>query len=155
MIGSRPNIYWRIVWRYISPVLITVLLLSTLIRNFTRQTVYKVYNKSTGVMDEAPYPWYTGVIAALLIFSSVLCIPGVAILRKCGCLKYDRAKANASETGGHTSSTMAFIRSTSTVADDNDSGHNSEEVIPEETECLNGEPKRIKVTLFDNDESPI
>lgn len=106
-------------------------------------------------MEEANYPWYTGVIAAILIFSSVLCIPGVAILRKMGCLKYDHAKAGTAETGGHTSSTMAFIRSTSTVADDNDSGHNSEEVIPEETECLNGEPKHTKVSLFDDNESPI
>ena len=71
------------------------------------------------------YPWFGGLLAAILVFSAVGCIPGVAILRKLRILNWDYAKQEQAETGGYTQSTAAFIRSVSSV----DSGHNSDEVV--------------------------
>ena len=78
-------------------------------------------------MEGKPYPWYAGMTCALLVLSSVLFMPGVAILRKLGILKYDRAKAAAADTHGHTVSTARFLGSTlSTRSEDRDSGLNSD-----------------------------
>ena len=85
------------------------------------------------VVVQASYPWWGGVIAAFLVFSSVLCIPGVAILRKLGFLRFsgggDYAKNIQAETAGHTTSTTAFLK----TGEDDDSGHNSDELNAEDT----------------------
>ena len=76
-------------------------------------------------MVPVSYPWFGGLLAAILVFSAVGCIPGIAILRKLRWLNWDYAKQEQAETFGHTQSTAAFIRSISSV----DSGHNSDEVV--------------------------
>lgn len=105
------------------------------------------------VVDK-PYPWYAGMAACLLVFSSVLCIPTVAILRKFGFLYFDAAKAAQADTHGHTSSTAAFM---SRGSDDTDSGHNSDDInegeVPfvdrniEDTSCAVGDSLQPTFTL--------
>lgn len=80
-------------------------------------------------MVDADYPWYAAVVAFVLVFSSIGCIPVIAILRKLKILNWDYAKQIQADTHGHTQSTAKFIRSVSSV--DNDSGHNSDELPPE------------------------
>ncbi|XP_076448921.1 sodium- and chloride-dependent transporter XTRP3-like [Babylonia areolata] len=132
MIGKKPSWYWRVAWKFIAPVLIVSLLVATLIRQFSHPIVYKAYNKAKGMMDDKPYPWYAGLLCAFLVLSSVLFMPGVAVLRRLGLLRYDRAKAAAADTHGHTMSTTRFLGGStmSTRSDDWDSGHNSEEEKP-------------------------
>ena len=95
-------------------------------------------------MESRPYPWYAGMMCAVLVLSSVLFMPGVAILRRLGILKYDRAKAAAADTQGHTVSTARFLGSSlSTRSEDRDSGLNSD---PDEKP----EPERpITITIED------
>jgi hypothetical protein len=99
------------------------------------------------IMVQEKYPWWAGAIAAFLVLCSVLCIPVVAILRKLGFLKFEgpTAKNIVVETGGHTQSTAAFLKS------DNDSGHNSDDINDEyvvadrDTSCaLPERPERVK-----------
>ncbi|KAK7505779.1 hypothetical protein BaRGS_00003050 [Batillaria attramentaria] len=146
MIGKKPNVYWRIAWKFIAPLLIISLLIATLISQFSKPIVYKAYNAAKGMMEDAPYPWYAGLTCALLVLSSVLFMPGVAILRRIGVLKYDRAKAAQAETFGHTSSTTRFLGSQlSTRSEDQDSGLNSD---PED--AAKPDPERpVKVTFDD------
>lgn len=126
MIGHQPHMYWKVVWKFIAPFLIAGLLTSTLISKFVKPITYKAYDKNVAEMTDRFYPWFAGLMAAFLVLVSVLCIPGVAILRKFGILRYkDYAKGAQAQTGGHTTSTVAFMR---TAAEDNDSGHNSDEI---------------------------
>ena len=99
------------------------------------------------IMVSETYPWWAGAIAAFLVLSSVLCIPGVAISRKLGFFKFEgpTAKNIVIETGGHTQSTAQFLKS------DNDSGHNSDDINDEyitserDTSCaLPEKPERVK-----------
>lgn len=110
-------------------------------------------------MVAAGYPWWAGAIAAFLVLSSVLCIPGVALLRKLGYFKFEgpTAKNIVVENGGHTQSTAAFLKS------DNDSGHNSDDINDEyvtserDTSCAIPErPERVKYDdLMQNAESKL
>ncbi|KAL8619530.1 hypothetical protein ACOMHN_011881 [Nucella lapillus] len=145
MIGKKPNAYWRIAWKFIAPILIISLLVATMIRQFSHPIVYKAYDKTKGMMEEQSFPWYAGLTCAILVLSSVLFMPGVAILRRLGILRYDRAKAAAALTHGVTMSTARFLGSTlSARSDEGDSGHNSEEEKPAP------EPERpITLTLDD------
>lgn len=125
MIGSKVNIYWKIIWKFVAPAIVLVLLVATLISKFINPITYDAYDSHTATMIPKSYPWFGGLLAAILVFSAVGCIPGVAILRKLRILNWDYAKQEQAETGGYTQSTAAFIRSVSSV----DSGHNSDEVV--------------------------
>jgi len=71
-------------------------------------------------MVNANYPWYAILIAFILVFSSIGCIPGIAILRKLKILNWNYAKQIQAEMHGHTQSTAKFIRSVSSVDNDED-----------------------------------
>lgn len=72
-------------------------------------------------MIQKGYPWFGALIACILVFSAVGCIPVIAILRKFRILNWDYAKQIQAEMHGHTQSTARFIRSVSSV-EETDSG---------------------------------
>ena len=86
------------------------------------------------ILVKAGYPPFAAFCAILLALVPILCIPGLALLRKFGLLLgKDVAKSTQAQTGGHTASTVAFMR---TQTDDNDSGHNSDELeANKDTSC--------------------
>ena len=93
-------------------------------------------------MVNADYPWYAALFAFLLVFSSLGCIPGIALLRKFKILNWNYAKQIQAEMHGHTQSTAKFIRSVSSV--DNDSGHNSDEqVVPPYSDVPKADPQEL------------
>ena len=101
-----------------------------------------------GVMESKPYPWFAGLTCALLVLSSVLFMPGVAILRKLGVLTYSRAKAAAADTHGHTVSTARFLGSNlSTRSEDRDSGLNSD---PDDNHKPGPEPEQPVTFTIDD-----
>lgn len=119
MIGSQPNIYWKIIWKIVAPLVVTVLLAATIIKYFLSEITYKVYDHKTATMVDAHYPWYAAALAILLITMSIGCIPTIAVLRKFRISNWDYAKQEIALTVGHTQSTAKFIRSVSSI-DDND-----------------------------------
>lgn len=44
MIGHEPHKYWKIMWKYVAPVFIAVLLVATLISKFLKPITYSVYS---------------------------------------------------------------------------------------------------------------
>ncbi|XP_059159319.1 sodium-dependent neutral amino acid transporter B(0)AT1-like [Physella acuta] len=132
MIGHKPNIYWRVAWKFLAPLFMVALLLGTLIKMFSSPITYKAYNSVTTLMEKECYPWYASVACGVLVFASVLWIPGIALLRKCGVLQYDHAKKLASDIHRATVSTTKFLGGSqwSARSDDRDSGHNSDEDTP-------------------------
>ncbi|XP_061196290.1 sodium- and chloride-dependent transporter XTRP3-like [Saccostrea echinata] len=150
MIGHEPHPYWKIMWKFIAPLFIAVLLAATLISKFIKPITYSVYSYTEYIMVPETYPWWGGATAAFLVLSSVLCIPGVALARKLGFFKFEgpTSKNIVIETGGYTQSTAAFLKP------DNDSGHNSDEINDEyvtrdrDTSCAI--PERPEKVNFDD-----
>lgn len=90
------------------------------------------------------------MIASILVLSSVLCIPGNALLRKFGILKMSYSKKVQADMHGVTSSTVAFSRAADDE-EDSDSGHNSEELVTapflenKDTSCAIEEEDNVKL----------
>ncbi|XP_060579195.1 sodium-dependent neutral amino acid transporter B(0)AT3-like [Ruditapes philippinarum] len=80
MTGQRPNWYWMACWKYISPLAMTVILLASLGNMFTG-TTYEAWHSHLGENVTKPWPWWCKFLAAFLILTPTLWIPGVAIVK--------------------------------------------------------------------------
>nr|AKN21423.1 slc6a-3 [Schmidtea mediterranea] len=69
MIGSEPNIYWKICWKFIAPIFIGF------------NIVFGLVNHSNLTMGGYVYPVWANVLGWMFAFSSVLFIPIVAIIQ--------------------------------------------------------------------------
>ena len=47
MIGSKVNIYWKIVWKFVAPTIVLVLLVATLISKFINPITYDAYDSAS------------------------------------------------------------------------------------------------------------
>ncbi|XP_074645091.1 sodium-dependent neutral amino acid transporter B(0)AT3-like [Tubulanus polymorphus] len=121
--GDKPGLYWVIMWKYVGPIVMFLVLIASVISKIVIPVTYKVYDKETAILTDTKYPWWVAIVIAFLVLSSSLCIPVVAILKKVGIMSYDAAKAANIATGGTTQSTTAML------PDDRDSGNNSEEAL--------------------------
>lgn len=63
MLGQRPGLYWRICWKYISPVFLLVIFIFSLLG----------YEEMLG--EEYEYPEWSIALGWTLTLSSILCIP--------------------------------------------------------------------------------
>ena len=52
----RPGPYWQIMWRYVSPALIFVLLVSSLVKELRSTPKYSAWNASEGKAHEVEFP---------------------------------------------------------------------------------------------------
>ncbi|XP_042331391.1 sodium- and chloride-dependent transporter XTRP3 [Sceloporus undulatus] len=81
MIGHEPSWYWKIMWAFVSPVLIVSLLifyLTDYIRTGTLQ--YQAWDATEGQLVTKDYPSGALALIGLLVAASTLCIPLGAIL---------------------------------------------------------------------------
>ncbi|KAJ8288113.1 hypothetical protein COCON_G00007720 [Conger conger] len=84
MTGKRPNLYWQITWRFISPVMLLVVFLAYIVVQASTVPTYPAWNKDYEHFPKyevLPYPdWVFGICVLL---SSIACIfiPIVAIYR--------------------------------------------------------------------------
>ncbi|XP_055389681.1 sodium-dependent neutral amino acid transporter B(0)AT3 [Condylostylus longicornis] len=84
MTGSRPSFYWMFCWKYLSPVAMITILSASFYDLMTNGSSYPAWIAAKGMTEESEWPHWCLVTAALLIFSSILWIPFVAIARLCG-----------------------------------------------------------------------
>ncbi|XP_064620284.1 sodium-dependent dopamine transporter-like isoform X2 [Lineus longissimus] len=68
MMGFRPGIYWRFCWKFIGPIFILFIMIFGLI-------MYEPLS-----YDKYVYPWWANLLGWFMALSSMLCIPGVAII---------------------------------------------------------------------------
>ncbi|XP_004621449.1 sodium-dependent neutral amino acid transporter B(0)AT1 [Sorex araneus] len=84
MIGHKPNIFWQIMWRVVSPVLMLVIFLFFFVVKVNEELTYSVWDPAYEEFPKSqkvPYPdWVYGVV---VIISGVPClaIPGFAIYK--------------------------------------------------------------------------
>nr|XP_019946754.1 PREDICTED: sodium- and chloride-dependent transporter XTRP3 [Paralichthys olivaceus] len=84
MLGHRPNWYWKIMWKFISPLLIISIFIFYIINYIQGGTpTYQAWNKELGKSEVKEYPVFGQVFIGLLLVSSVSCIPLTALYVFC------------------------------------------------------------------------
>ncbi|XP_059550620.1 sodium-dependent neutral amino acid transporter B(0)AT1 [Myotis daubentonii] len=84
MIGHKPNIFWQITWRVVSPLLMLVIFLFFFVINVNKELIYSVWDPAYAEFpksEKVPYPsWAYGVV---VIVAGVPClsIPCFAIYK--------------------------------------------------------------------------
>jgi len=89
MTGYRPGLYWQITWRFLGPLLMTIILVSSVVFMIIKKPEYQAWKADEGKTANEPYPDWVMVIAGLMITAGILPMPIVFILRRCQCLKLD------------------------------------------------------------------
>ncbi|XP_045194550.2 sodium-dependent neutral amino acid transporter B(0)AT3-like [Mercenaria mercenaria] len=80
MTGQRPNWYWLACWKYISPLAMFIILLASLGKMSTG-TTYEAWHRHLGENVTQAWPGWCKFLAAFLILTPTLWIPGVAIVK--------------------------------------------------------------------------
>ncbi|RWS25707.1 sodium-dependent neutral amino acid transporter B(0)AT3-like protein, partial [Leptotrombidium deliense] len=80
MTGQRPSFYMLFCWRYLSPLTMGLILITSLIK-LTQESGYDAWNTETGSTIRKEWPHWAHVLIITLILMSVLWVPIVAILR--------------------------------------------------------------------------
>ena len=84
MTGSRPNYYWLICWKFISPLAMTAILVASLAQMALSGSTYEAWVASEGTTTAREWPGWCKAMAGGLIGMSVLWIPAVAGLKALG-----------------------------------------------------------------------
>ncbi|XP_073702793.1 sodium- and chloride-dependent transporter XTRP3-like [Garra rufa] len=84
MLGHRPNWYWKVMWAAVSPLLLFCLFIFYIINYIQGGTpTYQAWDKHLGKSVVQEYPVYGQAFIALLLVSSLSCVPIVALYTAC------------------------------------------------------------------------
>lgn len=75
MLGSKPALYWIILWKYVTPILLMIIIVARL---STLRILTLDLNIGTYV-----YPRWSSYVGAFVVLTSLLLIPIVAIVKIC------------------------------------------------------------------------
>ncbi|XP_022906490.1 sodium-dependent neutral amino acid transporter B(0)AT3 isoform X2 [Onthophagus taurus] len=89
MTGVRPGIFWQFTWRFLAPLIMFVILVSSIVDMVVRNPTYQAWHAEKGKGVSTQYPNWVMGIAITMIFAGVLPIPIVFLLRRYQCLKFD------------------------------------------------------------------
>ncbi|EEB18169.1 sodium- and chloride-dependent transporter, putative [Pediculus humanus corporis] len=89
MTGYRPGWYWQITWRFIGPIIMTAILVSSIVYRIVNKPTFSAWDSKTGETFPAEYPTWVLIIAIMMILAGTLPIPLVFLLRRFQCLKLD------------------------------------------------------------------
>ncbi|XP_032534360.1 sodium- and chloride-dependent transporter XTRP3 isoform X1 [Chiroxiphia lanceolata] len=81
MIGRKPNWYWKIMWAFVSPLLIISLFIFYLTDYILTGTLqYQAWDATQGQLVTKDYPGYALAVIGLLVAASTMCIPLGALM---------------------------------------------------------------------------
>ncbi|XP_059339356.1 sodium- and chloride-dependent transporter XTRP3 isoform X3 [Ammospiza nelsoni] len=81
MIGRKPNWYWKIMWAFVSPLLIISLFIFYITDYILTGTLqYQAWDATQGQLVTKDYPGYALAVIGLLVASSTMCIPVGALV---------------------------------------------------------------------------
>ncbi|CAH1279682.1 unnamed protein product [Diabrotica balteata] len=89
MTGVKPGLYWQITWRYLAPVIMVLILGSSIVQMFIESPKYQAWSKEEGDVKPTPYPPWVMSVAISMILAGILPIPIVFLLRRYQILKLD------------------------------------------------------------------
>ena len=81
MTGSRPNKYWLICWKYVSPLAMMGILVASVIDMILSGAGYDAWDSESGSTVEKDWPLWCQILIGILISLSVLWIPIVALFQ--------------------------------------------------------------------------
>lgn len=81
MIGTRPSLYWQICWKYLSPLVMILILLASFLEICMKGSGYPAWIADKGETVQKEWPGWAVCLILFLISVSILWIPGIAILR--------------------------------------------------------------------------
>lgn len=84
MTGSRPQLYWMICWKFLSPIAMLTILFASFFQLATHGSSYPAWDALLGATKTLEWPHWCIVLAIILILIAVLWIPFVAICRLLG-----------------------------------------------------------------------
>lgn len=89
MTGHRPGLFWQITWRFLAPLIMSVILVSSIVFMAINNPTYQAWIAEKGEVVEMQYPSWVMTIAVVMICAGILPIPIVFLLRRYQCLKMD------------------------------------------------------------------
>jgi len=72
MTGLRPTLYWQIMWRYISPIFMATVIISSVYFMLSNTPTYTAWNQQKAIGEKKEYPEWALGLAALLSMSSLI-----------------------------------------------------------------------------------
>ncbi|KAJ4928388.1 hypothetical protein JOQ06_016180 [Pogonophryne albipinna] len=95
MIGHKPNLFWQVTWRVVSPLIMVVILILYFVTQITKSLTYLVWDQEAvdfPTLEARPFPSWINVIIFILAGVPSLAVPGFALYKfiqnKC-CKKED------------------------------------------------------------------
>ncbi|XP_033203903.1 sodium- and chloride-dependent transporter XTRP3 isoform X1 [Bombus vancouverensis nearcticus] len=135
MTGYRPGIYWQFTWRFLAPIIMVCILLSSIASMFIKKPTYSAWDASRGIAVPTAYPSWVLAIAVVIIFAGIAPIPIVFLLRRFQCVKLDvdihQGSIRRIDTTVSTKEMMGDV--------DLDEYHDRLEDFPEEDEDVNSD----------------
>ncbi|RLU24423.1 hypothetical protein DMN91_002512 [Ooceraea biroi] len=135
MTGYRPGVYWQVTWRFLAPIIMVCILVSSIASMFIKKPHYSAWNAELGKAVETSYPGWVLAIAAAIIFAGIAPIPIVFLLRRFQCVKLDvdihQGSIRRIDTTVSTKEMMGDV--------DLDEYHERLEDFPEEDEDINSD----------------
>ncbi|XP_003969076.1 sodium-dependent neutral amino acid transporter B(0)AT1-like [Takifugu rubripes] len=103
MIGHKPNIFWQVTWRVISPLIMIFILVFYFVTQVTKSLTYLVWDQEAEnfpALDTRPYPTWINAIIFILAGIPSLAIPGFALYKfiQRRCCKRNSTKKNKLDT---------------------------------------------------------
>ncbi|CAH2004494.1 unnamed protein product [Acanthoscelides obtectus] len=89
MTGYKPGIYWQVTWRFLAPIIMAVILVSSVVSMVIKHPTYQAWSREEGDTVATPYPTWVLGIAISMILAGILPIPIVFLLRRYQILKMD------------------------------------------------------------------
>ncbi|XP_067021529.1 sodium- and chloride-dependent transporter XTRP3-like isoform X1 [Acropora muricata] len=81
MLRVRPCWYWKVTWRFVSPLIVLVIFVCSLLNMGMKPVTYSAWRENKGDVKTVAYPTWCYFIIGSLICASCLCIPAVFMLR--------------------------------------------------------------------------
>lgn len=135
MTGYRPGPYWQFTWRFLAPIIMVCILLSSIASMFIKKPQYSAWDATRGIAVPTAYPSWVLAIAVVIIFAGVAPIPIVFLLRRFQCVKLDmdihQSSIRRIDTTVSTKEMMGDV--------DLDEYHDRLEDFPEEDEDVNSD----------------
>lgn len=135
MTGYRPGVYWQFTWRFLAPIIMVCILLSSIASMFIKKPHYSAWDASQGIAVPTAYPSWVLAIAVVIIFAGIAPIPIVFLLRRFQCIKLDvdihQGSIRRIDTTVSTKEMMGDV--------DLDEYHDRLEDFPEEDEDVNSD----------------
>ncbi|KAK9309604.1 hypothetical protein QLX08_000822 [Tetragonisca angustula] len=135
MTGYRPGAYWQFTWRFLAPIIMVCILLSSIASMFIKKPTYSAWDASRGIAVPTAYPSWVLAIAVVIIFAGIAPIPIVFLLRRFQCVKLDvdihQGSIRRIDTTVSTKEMMGDV--------DLDEYHDRLEDFPEEDEDVNSD----------------